>query len=367
MCPSNIPVEDRLREAITAALRTQAIPTIASMAEALRHPRLLAFLACLSVLVVACSGGRAHGPGVGREWIQDGLHGIFVHSIAFGPGLSSVAFAGTERGLFRRTRGGLWKNSLHHQEVWGVTVARGEVLAVDNAGQVDISRDGGRHWRRTSISRQGAYAVTVRPGHPSWMLVGAGGGIYLSRNGGRSWSRQLRLRNSATDAFAWVPGSARLVFAANVSGGGPRPAPPVMISRDAGLTWHPDGRNLTRAGVMSLLPLRGGRLLAGTMGHSVWRATSGNDTWTWSGAGMPRTNDHGSGLVTIPKKPNEVFVGTLSYGVFRSTNYGASWRNVSQGLPSEEGAHAVLSLAYSRGERSIYAATPSGLYRMKVR
>lgn len=324
---------------------------------------LLLGFACALVLA-GCDSSHAHGVGQ-PQWQRIGLEGALVHSLAPVVG-SGTVYAGTETGIYRSGTK-VWTLVLPHRSVWDVTVADGgkEVVAADEGGAVDISHNGGYAWNSRTLTPLGAFAVTIRPSRPRWILGGAGGGIFLSTNGGRSWHMRAALGSNAADAFAWEFGSSRVVLAAIVNGGGAKTVGPVMISRNAGLTWRQFGTNLPVAGVMSLLALPGKHSVAGTMGHAVWLRGPATASWRQMARGMPTVNDHGAGLAAVPGRPPLIYVATLGNGVFRSTQTPESWTPISGGLPSTQGSRIVLCLAYSGYARALLAGTPNGVYELK--
>ncbi|HZS94847.1 MAG TPA: hypothetical protein VFA78_08625 [Chloroflexota bacterium] len=305
--------------------------------------------------------GMAAAP-VGASWRPAGLPGQTVHSLAVGHAHRNLLFAGTQTGVYRQADG-KWQRVLTSTAVWSLDLLPGdtELIAGVDDGYVYVSPDRGRSWTNRLVSRQGVYAVTVQPGNRRRIIAGAGGGIYLSRDGGREWARALKLRGSAGTAFAWLPGSDRILFAGTVPAG-PGGERRVFVSRDAGATWRPFGRGMaTNGGIMSLLFARN-RLFAGTMGHAVWMARLNDRNWRRAGRGMPATGDHGATLIALPN--GTVYVGTLGQGVFRTRDAGALWAGASAGLPRSDGLAVVLSLAATHGGRQLYAGTLSGVYRL---
>ncbi len=319
------------------------------------------------LLLAGCSIGSAGHRDDVATWHYEGLRQVLIHSIAFGKSGREI-FAASERGIYRKVGSGPWRNVLKHKEIWDVAASSTgrTVVAADNAGDVDVSDDSGNLWREHGISSGGVYSVTLRPDNPNWILVGAAGGIFLSKDGGSTWKRTTILHHSATDSFSWLPGSSRVVFAGNVPGG-PKGVASVLESTDAGMHWSHFDRQLTRVGMMSVLAVGPGAVLAGSMGLGVWRSPVGSPSWSRMASGMPPKDDHGSGLVETPGHPPEVWVGTLGYGIFRSSDGGRRWTADSKGLPQLYHQRLVLGLAYRPADQSLYAATNQGLYRLALR
>lgn len=253
-------------------------------------------------------------------------------------------------------------------ELWDVgTAGHGRyVVTADNDGRVHVSVDGGRDWSSYLLTTNGAYAVTIRPEHPRWMLAGTGGGIYASWDAGRRWIRTVRLGTSAADGFSWLAGSTTDILAATVSSSNRGFAPPALISKDAGLHWQPYGSDLPAAGVMSVLSTPGRQSFAGTMGYGVWERGPSTQAWVRRPADMPATDDHGAALLITPGAHPLLLVATIGHGVFRSTDEGRTWRSDSAGLPAEDGERIVLALAYNPATHAVLAGTAEGVYELKA-
>jgi photosystem II stability/assembly factor-like uncharacterized protein len=296
------------------------------------------------------------------QWQAAGLQGVLVHSLALSHRHPGLIFAAAHDGIYRRDRNQDWVRVYQSGDVWSIVLLPDEVtvLAADNDGYVDITRDSGNHWRRSKVGSQGTYAVSAVPGHPHSILVGAGGGVYRSTDGGGHWQRRLSLPQSAPDAFAWMPGSDRTVFlgaVANAAGIGSG----VFISRDAGLTWRPFGHAFnTGGGIMSVAVSPPNRVFGGTMGHAIWSASG--PVWRRTAAGMPTSNDHVAAIVSLPGRSLTMFAGTLGSGVYRSIDAGRHWKGVSTGLAPSGNPNPVLSLAYDPRQHVLYAGTADGVY-----
>lgn len=305
--------------------------------------------------------------GTGPTWQLIGLPGATVHSLALSPTQPGTIFAGTETGVYRRQPAGHWVQLLAHRAIWSLAVLPDghTLLAADQNGTVDISADGGVSWQDHFLNSDGVFAVTARPGVQRILLAGAGSGVYLSRDGGSHWQRRLALQQSAGAAFAWLPGSNRIVFAGVVASGA-QGNTQVFVSRDAGTTWLVYGRGLHSAGgIMSLGVSSSGQVLAGTMGQAIWSASGG--TWRQIAAGMPTSNNHVAAIAVIPGAPQQIVIGTLALGVFRSRDGGQHWIRIAHGLPAVGTDQIVLSLAYAADRSTLYAGTFQGIYAIPLR
>jgi len=363
----------RLRPRIRRELDSR--PPVDSSAAQMLMTRLVRWLRlepCLGVGVLLAVSVMFYYPvpasvsAQGPQWRPAGLSGVLVHYLVLGHRHPALAFAAAHGGVYRRDPDQVWQRVLVSGEVWGIDLLPDDrtVIAATEAGDVFLSHDSGNHWRKVAVTHDAVYAVTAQPGNPRHFLAGAGGGIYLSRDGGRHWRRRLRLKKSAGTAFAWQPGSTRVVFAGTVSGGSGG-STSVLVSRDAGMTWRVFGSHLNSwGGVMSLALTPQGSVFAGTMGNAVWRTSRAGKTWNKVASGMPPTNDHAAGLATIPGEPGTMFVGTLGNGVYRTSDRGRHWTSISGGLPAERNATTVLSVAYSSTQDALYAGTADGVYEL---
>ncbi|MGH2447731.1 MAG: CopD family protein, partial [Chloroflexota bacterium] len=278
-------------------------------------------------------------------WRLAGLRGMTVHSLALDRRDSLLA--ATQQGLYRLGVHGHRHELLSAAGLWSVATAHDgqEIVAGDQGGMVFVSRDGGVHWRSREVARGGVFAVTIRPDDKGALLAGGAGGIYASSNGGRTWARVLPLPGSAVDSFTWRTGT-RQVFAGAVAGR-QGASTSVYRSRDDGRTWHTYGSRLRDgAGVMSVATSSNGTLLAGTMGHDVWRKPRDRSRWQLF-RGEMRPGNHGSSLAIVPGSPPDFFAGTLGQGVYVSHDAGKHWKAISEGLPSAPTDRIVLGLLYA--------------------
>ncbi|MGH2443892.1 MAG: WD40/YVTN/BNR-like repeat-containing protein [Chloroflexota bacterium] len=318
----------------------------------------VAALVVSSVLVLAARTAAPTGP----QWQPAGLQGRLVHALApYRGGL----IAGTHGGVYRESNG-RWTRILASGDVWGLTVtdAGQGIVAADNNGTADISSNAGLTWNRVMVSPGGAYAASHVPGG-SHLLLGAVGGVFTSADHGLHWHQRLKLTHSAVDAFAWLPGSRTTVFAGAVVDASSGSAG-VFVSRDAGQTWKPFGRNLrSTGGIMSVLAIGNRALFGGTMGNAAWRSGIATGIWRKAAIGMPRTGDHVASMALVPGPRVKLYAGTLGFGVFRSTDGGRSWTSISSGLPAPNG-QIVLSVLYDRRDHALYAGTSDGVYRLPV-
>lgn len=234
-----------------------------------------------------------------------------------------------------------------------------------------LSRDGGRswQWRRTGFPKPCNYRysamiekVLVDPGNPERLLAFGGssrrwgrgasmGAIWISENGGDEWRRvgTITANGFTTNAVkganivkAWW--SAERKPWANVFAEGAG----WFSSLDGGVTWrrrkvsglpgemtgvtaHPTDPRIVWAVVAARKKEGGGRIPG-----SIWRSSDAGRTFLQSDAGIAKTEDGDSNLVThfseieaSPARPGRLYVSDRSWrssAIWVSDDGGMSWR-----------------------------------------
>jgi len=278
-----------------------------------------------------------------------------VHALAQSPRAPSVWLAGTDNGVWRSDdRARSWRPvAFQHHVVWSVSWAgdgHHAYLAGFPGIPAAISADDGLRWTILSQGLAGQYGFIVQALVPdgSYLVLGTGNGVYWSADAGQTWTHAIGIADGiGVGTFA---SEGNRLFAGLIPGG-------VSVSTDAGRSWSSVLPELAGvAGVMSLaVPASSQRLLAGTMGHSVWMATPGEP---WSPiTGLP-PRSHGAALVVDPARRGVAYVGTLGQGVFRTVDGGLDW----QPLGHLRGDRAVvLALALADNGSRLLVGTTSGL------
>jgi len=132
-------------------------------------------------------------------------------------------------------------------------------------------------------------------------------------------------------ALAVDPADSRIVYAATQKGEG------VFKSRDGGQTWSPSGAGLPKIPgnnvfCLAIDPRRPAILYAGTLNFGIYKSTDGGASWSPSRRGLSANLLGVSALAIDPHAPDTVFAGTGA-GVFRTTDGGANWKLRNSGLP----------------------------------
>jgi photosystem II stability/assembly factor-like uncharacterized protein len=174
------------------------------------------------------------------------------------------------------------------------------------------------------------------------------GSVFRSDDGGAHWSaRALGIRDDSTVTALVVAPGAVYAVAGDESGG---LSNQVYKSVDQGASWAP--LELTRLSALALDPADPHRLYAALPEHGVARSTDDGATWTVLTQGLP-TNGSATAVLGAGSSVYAAFVGA---GVFRSTDGGDHWQRVSRG---GLGGAKVVSLV-AGPPSTLYAVTETG-------
>ena len=233
--------------------------------------------------------------------------GLHVTSLAINPLVSTTAYAGTTRSLYRST-------------------------------------DGGATWSRVLASQ--TYTVAVDPVSPSTVYAG-GNGVNKSVDDGATWTRISqgpgggRLRSLVVD-----PQTPTTLYA-GMQG--------VFKSVDGASNWAPAMTGLPQAfevGALAIDPQTTSTIYAGLRDTGgVFKSTDGGASWSQSSNGLPARDV--LALAVNPAAPSIVFAGTYGAGVFMSVDGGANWSPMNDQLATL----FVRALAFDASSSTIYAGT----------
>lgn len=366
---------------------------------------------CVHVLAGVFLAVALAPPGSAREWRSAELWGGDVRALEVDPRDSDYVLAGTSSGqVYASSDGGAgWRpagppspfagwsvqtlvfDPNQTQRVWAALTR-----VWDETGDVAVSDDRGRTWRRSSAGLPGrqVYSLALVPGEPGVVYAGTRVGVYGSRDHGRSWRhltgahpelekvtsllvdrerRDTVLAGTWRRAYRSKDGGATwsrlddgMVLDSEVFSLQPVPGRPgeiwastcgwVYRGRALGDSWVRSSRGLVERRATSFGVLPGGRLLAGTV-DGVFAST--DDGASWERAGADGLAIHA--LEHHPDRPQRVWAGTEGGGVWRSDDGGASFRPSSTGLSSLR----VAGLAAAGGEIVAavrHAGPASGVY-----
>jgi photosystem II stability/assembly factor-like uncharacterized protein len=250
-------------------------------------------------------------------------------------------------------------------DVWSLAISPQDpdlVFAGTSAGQVYLSRDGGRTWADAGpyLPFPGWVVSSLRfdPNQPSrlWASlrgIWGGGHVTSSDDQGRTWVSRAEagLPNEPIYTLALVPGHEGRVYAGTASG--------VYGTEDGGKTW----RHLTAAPelqevqkVTSLLvdPDQPDTVIAGTW-RRAYRSDDAGQSWSGIFEGMVLDSEIFS-LTPVSGKPGEIWASTCGW-VYVTHDRGGKWERFKDGF-EERRTTAFAALPNGR----LLAGTVAGLH-----
>ena len=358
----------------------------------------------------------ASGPSARERWQPTPLFGGHVIALAQAASAPKVFYAGTEvAGIFRSDDGGeTW--SARNQSLTGDELAIGGaegaaglavapsdpnlVYAISGSGLLR-SRDGGNTWTLLGA----APSLNRLSFRLSGSLLGAADdGLYESGDEGDSWTLLAFEGQYVSSALEDSRGRhALFVTVEPVDGLRNR----VWKSTDGGASWQvkfaaednfdqltPDPsrpRSLYMLGDLDMYrsvdeavstednypdpPLsslavdpRLSSLVYVGNASGVYRSTDGGRHFAAMGAGLEA--DDVAAIVVDPTDPSRVYAGVVGLGVFRWNGEANRWDALNDGLPPNAdpyGGQFNGTIALAAGSQILYAATPRGVYRLRLK
>lgn len=299
-------------------------------------------------------GGVSRSEDGGRTWVRsdEGMAGLGVTDLAFGPAASGILYAATSGGLYQsKDRGAFWSLlAFPGQSVRHVAVAPSDPRIVLASGW-----DGKTLWTRRSTDRGRTFVRVLQrsvetyvfdPSRPRRVI-----GISLAGNNryalvrsddlGARWNVLAPL-SSPLRTLAITPSG--VLLAGALRGG---------VSRSLnGVTWSPPltGQGGRPLDVVSSLVMLDAAILAGGE-HGVWRSGKAGRTWRLSNQGMQ--NQEVEVVEVAADEASTVWVGTGA-GLFLSRDQGETFQLHGEGM----GARGrVLALA-------VHPADPETAYAL---
>jgi len=220
-------------------------------------------------------------------------------------------------------------------------------------------------WSSLPIWGGDVWSLAIHPQDPDVVFAGTSAGqIYLSRDGGRTWVDA----GPALPFAGWVVSSLRFdpnsgsdhpprLWAAlrGVWGGGH-----VASSDDFGRTWISralEGLPNEPVYALALVPGHEGRVFAGTA-SGVYGTEDGGKTWRYLTPGLPEVQKVTS-LLVDPDQPDTVIAGTWRQA-YRSDDAGKSWAGVFEGMVLDSEIFSLTPVSGKPGE--IWASTCGWVY-----
>lgn len=219
-------------------------------------------------------------------------------------------------------------------------------------------------WRPAPLWGADVRSLAISPEDPDVVLAGTSAGqVYLSKNGGKSWTNAgptLPFPGWVVSALRFDPNRSSQpsrVWAAlwGIWGGGH-----VAFSDDLGKTWVSRAQGLPEEPVyaLALVPGREGRLFAGTL-SGVYGTTDGGESWRYLTSDLPEVQKVTS-LMVDPDQPDSVIAGTWRRA-YKSDDGGKTWAGVFEGMVLDSEVFSLTPVPGHPGE--IWASTCGWVYQ----
>jgi photosystem II stability/assembly factor-like uncharacterized protein len=320
------------------------------------------------------------------ESIDNGLVDLPVYAMIVHPWDNKMVYAGTPKGMFKTTNGGLtWEaKGLKGQTVFALVTDPMDsniiYAATDNGVYKTIN--GGDTWSEPSDYWFYSLAIARDPLNPSVNIIyggsPAGMGIYRAEDdllNPTQWDQTdwepknggLTADEKYVNCLAIDPSNPSTLFAGTGyrRWPGPETAGKIIRTSDGGDSWVPQTNGLPPdepVCSLSIDPYNPQILYAGT--HVGFYASSnGGDTWEFRGKGLGQRFVRS--IAIDPRDSKKVCAGTYEDGVFASINGGKNWTRINQGLPGNLNKR-ICSLVMDISDIDnpvIYAGTGCGVFK----
>jgi photosystem II stability/assembly factor-like uncharacterized protein len=319
-----------------------------------------------TLLFAATPVGVFHSTDDGHSWRLPGVNPSvpFADVVAPSPHFADdqTLFVCGADGLYRSTDAGdTWQRVLIGSRMLCVVVSPADtphrlvVLVGTEADGILVSHDIGRTWTgaNAGLLDLTVISLAVSPCFETdhTAFAGTASGVYRTRNAGRSWrSVDVGLDEPAVQSLAVSPNFAddKLVVAGTESDG-------LLISTDAGATWHTPPPSLAHGGVAALtFAPGGGRSIAAATDSGIGISQNGGETWHIVGAELEP-------VLSLLFSDQVLFAGLHRQGIVRSDDGGATWRPVNQRLTARLDTELVLSPHFDRDRTLLVGCLQDGL------
>ena len=262
-----------------------------------------------------------------------------VNDVAIDPVAPDVVYAGTEKGVFKSSNGGLSWSDPSNGQLDGTNV---HCLAIDPLTPSNVyagtgrgvlkSTNGGAAWSDTRTAGKiynlifGSQKSTIYAADfddvGSYYPPLAPSAVYKSTDGGEAWSWVTPGFSISPRTLVIDPTEPSTLYAGTYFGG-------IYKSVDGGSTWRSRGISGDSVVALALDPLDPATLYASIYGwpeNPIFKSTDAGSTWRWI------SSLKGVGALAInPRDASTLYAGTY-LGVFRSTDGGVRWHEFNTGL-----------------------------------
>jgi len=240
------------------------------------------------------------------------------------------------------------------------------ILLGTSSGQLYMSTDRGRSWSRfAQIGAGDDYVLdntafdltdsnTIYVGVWSVEHQRDAGDLYVTRDGGKSWRTIEGMRGKSIRALTISPSNPKVLVVGALDG--------VYRSDDSGETWRrisPEGHaEIKNIESIAIDPKNPDVVYAGTW-HLPWKTDDGGKSWHHIKEGVIDDSDVFSIIVDF-SNPSTVFASACS-GIYKSESAGNLFHKVT-GIPATARRTRVL-MQDPKNPQIVYAGTTEGLYK----
>ncbi len=276
----------------------------------------------------------------GFDWslANTGIRSYSLYQLVIDPRDPNVVYVGAGGGgLYKSADGGA--TFVEKNDGLGNTDIGFMVLDPDHPDTIYVvtstgvyrTPDAGESWTAWNegddftYSQQFQDLVILRSGTVETFLLASKRGVFRRHPGDPTWTLASRdLEGRRISALTVHPDGRRVLASVmrdgkTLSGGG------LYVSRDAGSTWKPVGKELAKdwIRVIRFDPRDARVMYAATSTRGVLKSLDGGRTWAPRSDGL--TERDVRALVVDPTDPRRVYAGTHGAGVFVSTDAGDRW------------------------------------------
>jgi hypothetical protein len=293
-----------------------------------------------------------------------------VNDVAIDPVDRNVVYAGTQKGIFKSSNGGLSWIDPSNGELDGTNV---HCLAIDPLTPSSVyagtdrgvlkSTNGGATWsdRRTAgaiynliFGSQKSTIYAADSDDFGYYYPGPSA-VYKSTDDGEAWSRVAAGFSISPRTLVIDPTEPSTLYAGTLDFGG------VYKSVDGGSTWRSHGIYGDAVRALVLDPLDPATLYASISGwasdgSSIFKSTDAGSTWRFLG-GLTGLR----ALAINPRDPSTLYAATY-LGVFRSTDGGVRWHEFNTGLTNR----SIAALAIDWTGTRLHAGGAGGVFDFQI-